>query len=681
MIKRSNLNTLIGVYIFLFACIVQLYGNDSAVKRNIDEMTLKELLNIEVTVAGRKSQKRSEVPAIVSVITEEELADMGVQTLYEALSYIPGIDIKETYFGYTSVSFRGQKQTHYNNKSLLLINNHPVFDTTVGSYYLEQIPLNMIHRIEIIRGPGSTLYGTNAYAGVIKIITKMGSDQNGKGEIEIQGGSFSTIQTGIVYGQQYHNFQFSAAANLADSKGFDYNIATDEEARSGTIQYENDVSNGLLSMAYKSFQLNLGFFKQKKDKFGLIPTLTSTGERRVNGFIADLSYHFKLGKKMAMELSVFYDHMSKQETIEWYPPLEALKLLGIGEKEEQRYSGSKLSFQVQSSYEFNDITSLSSGITYEYQQVDPYVWYAYGTDTISPFGSSSYLDSNSVYNVSGYIQLDTRLFKKIGVVAGIRYNHNQDYGSQIAPRGGLVYAFSNKLSLKILYGKAFRNPSFFEKYVDAKNILYGNISLEPEAIDTLDIGLDILLNESNSMRLNFFHTTSNNLITRSLIVPVGEKGNTRPTPQYTNSEGETFNGFEIEFKGSVLKNIYYFANTSFVVGEEKTDQTDVAFIPRWLGAIGVTWKANKKLTMASYLQYTGKRKGFLANGDLSITPAYLIWNLNIKTKLSKYLSLQLIGKNLGNKNYYYPEYIRRNISQIPGGPPRSFYLKFLLSFN
>ncbi len=131
----------------------------------------------------------------------------------------------------------------------------------------------------------------------------------------------------------------------------------------------------------------------------------------------------------------------------------------------------------------------------------------------------------------------------------------------------------------------------------------------------------------------------------------------------------------------MVKNVRYFANTSFVVGEKKATAGDVEFIPRWLAAMGVTWKANKWVSLSNYLQYTGTRKGFLANGDESETPAYLLWNLNVKTKINKNLSVQLIGKNLGNKNYFYPEYIRKNIAQTPGGAARAFYVKLLYGFK
>jgi len=146
--KIKKISGLILLFIFSFFLYAQEKEEE---KIDTSEISLEELLNTEVTVAGRRAQKISEAPAIISVLTSEDLKLMGATNLYEALSYIPGVNLTETSYGFTSVSFRGNLQTHYNNKSLLLINNHPMYDTAVGSFYLEAIPINSIERIEIIR--------------------------------------------------------------------------------------------------------------------------------------------------------------------------------------------------------------------------------------------------------------------------------------------------------------------------------------------------------------------------------------------------------------------------------------------------------------------------------------------------------------------------------------------------
>jgi len=378
----------------------------------------------------KKAEQIGHTPAIVSVITAEDIRKMGTTSLYEVLSYVPGIDVTETYFGHTSVSVRGNLQTHYNNKTLLLINNHPLYESVNGSFYLEQIPLNLIKRIEIIRDPGSTLYGTNAYAGVIKIITWEGADLKG-GTANAQYGIFSSLDGGLVLGGKSGDFQFSAGTTVTDSKGYDYRVKTDEDGRSQTIKYKNDFANVMGSVSYRGLSLNFGYFHNTKDKFGLVPTLVSSGEKVQRGFFLDASWQCQVAAKMSMKLLTYYDSLDMNADIGWYPPSYALQQAGIGEHEKAESSGAKMGVDLRASYAPASGFNLVGGLAYEYQKTDPYTFLNFDTGAISSFQSSPWLENHSTYDFSGYFQLDARLSEKWGLVGGLRYNYNQDYGLRV----------------------------------------------------------------------------------------------------------------------------------------------------------------------------------------------------------------------------------------------------------
>lgn len=677
--KNKKFNILLILFILFPSLIIVASTADKKVSGDISEISLEDLLNTDITVAGKKAQKINEAPAIVSVITDEDIYHMGASSLYEVLSTIPGINVTETYFGYTAVNIRGSLQTHYNNKSLLLLNNHPIFDSILGSYYLEQIPLTMIKRIEIIRGPGSTLYGTNAFTGVIKIITKEGKDLDG-GEVRLTAGSFKTINSSFVYGKAFKDFQLSIAGNFMDSKGWPYKVSIDEDHRSGQIDYEDDYYNGMISIGYKNLKANLSYFHVNKDKFGTIPTLVSTGYRKIDGFSGDLSYDFTPGEKTSFSIYAYYDSIKGYEETGWVPPQQILKDMGIGEEEDMKSKNSKAGVEFQGTYKFSDKTHLVGGLLYESLHTNPMIQYIKGTDIPSPFGSSPFFDSHNSYAYSGYLQLDSVLGDIVGVVAGIRYTYDKDFGSKIVPRGGLVFYTSDKIHFKMLYGQAFRSPNFFEKYTEGANILYGNPDLNPEQINTLDFGMDYMINSQNNLRINYFFTTTDNLITRSGIVKAGERGNTKDTPQYQNSDGQRINGLEIEFKGALLKKFRYFANASYIEGVDKKNEFDIGFIPTFISNLGFSIKFYSKGTFSTNLQYTGKRSGKLFNKtDYTVDP-YFLWNATVSYDPTKSLTLRLIGKNLTNSNYFVPEYIRGNIPEIPGGPGRAFYIQALYDF-
>ena len=652
---------------------------DVKAEAKLDQMSLDELLNICVIVAGNRPQKISEAPAIVSVITAQEIREMGFSNLYEILSFVPGINITETYYGSTMINCRGQLQTHYNNKSLLLLNNHPLFDSTYGNYFLEQIPIDIIKRIEIIRGPGSVLYGTNAYSGVIKIITKSPHEMNG-GKVSFATGSFNTISPTFTFGKDYKDFSLAASISLVDSKGWPFKLDRDEEGRSGSLNYENDYLNGMISLKYKKLTSNFCFFNSSRDKMGIIGTFASTGKRDFTGFSGDISLPVISGKKLSLNVYGNFDSIKRKELFDWYPPFEGLKELGIGEKEEMKSNGSKTGVEIQGLYNLGEKVRFTGGISYEYLYTAPQIFYKYGTDIISPFGSSTYLESHTSYDIAGYLQVEADITKQIGAIVGMRYTRNKIYGSKFVPRMGIILKTNDKLALKILYGEAFRNPYFFEKYVDTKNVLYGDENLLPEHIKTLDIGIDFLFSPKNSLRVNVFFTSTKDEITRDIILELGSNGQNINIARYVNGKGNNYQGIEGEIKGSFVKNLEYQANVSWVTGIKHDLDNTIEFIPEFSMNYGFNWEIDRNLSLNNILQYIGPREGILTDNTKFKTAGYTLINSILSYRPSDSVILQLEGKNLLNTHYFHPEYIRSVIPQIPGGPGRTIYFKIIYYF-
>lgn len=678
--KRSVVLTWTLIIIFVFIEYSYPQVKNGKAEARLDQMSLDELLNILVIVAGNRPQKISEAPAIVSVITAQEIRDMGFSNLYEILSFVPGINITETYYNSSVINIRGQLQTHYNNKSLLLLNNHPLFDSTYGSYYMEQIPIDMIKRIEIIRGPGSVLYGTNAYSGVIRIITKSPHELDG-GKISFTTGSFNTISPTFTFGKDYKDFSLAASISLMDSKGWPFKLDKDEEGRSGSIDYQSDYVNGMISLKYKKLVTNFNFFNTRRDKLGIISAFASTGKREYTGFSGDFSFPVISGKKLTLNIYGNFDSIKKKELFDWYPPFQEYKELGLGEKEEMRSNGSKTGFEIQGSYNLTNKIRFTGGVSYEYLYTAPQIFYKYGTDIISPFGSSSYLDSHTSYDIAGYFQVEADITDQIGTIAGLRYTRNKIYGSKVVPRMGVILKTHDKLAFKILYGEAFRNPYFFEKYVDTENVLYGDENLLPEHIKTIDIGIDFLFSHKNSLRVNVFFTSTKDEITRDIVSTLEiSNGKTFNIARYVNGKGNNYQGIEAEIKGSFVKNLEYQANTSWVTGTKQNSDRSIDFIPEFSMNYGVYWNFHPNASLTGMLQYIGPREGLLADNTKFKTAGYTLINTVLSYKPSESVILQLEGKNLLNTHFFFPEYIRSVIPQIPGGPGRTVYFKIIYYF-
>ncbi len=634
------------------------------------EDELLALLNSEVTVAGKKSQKISDAPAILSVLTADDLERMGVTNLYDALSLIPGIHLTETSYGFTAVAFRGNLPTHYNNKALLVINNHPAYDTAVGSFYLEQIPIAMVQRIEVLRGPGSTLYGTNAFTGVIKVVTK-GAAEVGSGSASVRGGSFGNQGLAVTAGWSGSRVKVAAGASYMGSGGYPYKVVKDENGRSGVIDYRNNVNNAYVTVDASGYVTNLSFWQQRKDKFGLIPTLVSGGRRFQEGMALDLSKSWTLTEVWALSFTGYMDQLEKREDIAWYPPAWAQQQAGVGGPERQSNKNSKFGGDLQFTWTANAEWRLIGGVFVEKQHTDPYPFKSAITGQFTAFKTSAYLDAHDAQDSGGYLQVDGRPLEKLGVMAGVRLNRNDVYGSKSTPSAGLVFNATSRLTFKLLYGEAFRSPNFFEKYVATMNVLYGDEKLQPEKVKSLEFGMDWFITPTNSLRINGFRTDSADLIARAGLVPIGQLGNTRPTPQYANAAGQKFEGLEVENRGSLATSLFYFVNASLLKGTEKKDGSDVQYIPKVLANIGLTGHFGPSFKVSAYVQHVGAKEGTLATGVRNEVASYRLLHLNAEYWPTPALKLGLAVRNAADATWVYPEYIRRIAATTPGGPDRS----------
>jgi len=644
-----------------------------------EEFTFGEIM---VVTATKQEQKITEAPAIISVITQEQIDQMPVENLYEILTYIPGVSTIETYYGYTSVTFRGVLQTHYNNKSLLLLNGHPLYETVVGSYYLEEIPKDAIKRVEVIRGPGSVLYGTNAFAGVINVITKDSNDLNGF-SVSAEAGSFQTALGSFSFGKKSNDIDFFISGSYKNSNGYPYQVEADEENRSGEPvypddrdAYENDYMNVFTALKYKGLKLQGFVFRSEKDKFGLIPTLAGTGERRIDGYGFDVKFEKVINDKFSFSAFGWYDYFSKLERLEKYPPLywiPGTNTILPGNREFQEYSGSKMGSELQLNYNPLQNLSLLGGAVYENTQSDPYLFYLQDTGELDS-SAIAYLTEYDSYDISSYFQANWKLTSVIGLIGGVRHNKNKEYGAVVTPRAGMILNFNNRMFVKALYGQAFRSPNFFEKYVQTKNVLNGNAGLLPEEVQTIELGAEYLLRKTR-FSVNYFYLTTDNIINRSAIADSGTFGHTQATPMYGNSDGQEIQGLEMEISGYPAPNIYFFLNLTYKTGIEKSTEEDIDFIANYIGNAGINLKLHPKVDFAAYLQSISKREGVLTNDSTAVIDPYTIANLQVNYKLSSSVTLSLIAKNVFNTEYFYPEYIRKNISSVPGGPGQAFYIK------
>ncbi len=663
------------------------YSQDAEVE--VEIMTVEEMMNMLVVTASKEEQKISDAPAIIDVITKQQIQDFNANNLYELLSYLPGIETMETYFGRTVLNFRGIQNTHYTNKILLMVNGIPFFEPVYGTFYLENIPISSVSKIEVIRGPGSSLYGTNAYAGVINIITEANKDKN---EVELAAtyGSFSTKEF-----EASANFKIKdkgsvfLAGSFANSDGYDFNVTADETGTAKTFKYLNEPISIYGNLTYDKFFLEAGYFKTEKTLYGLTPNLNYSGLSNPRNFFAHSKYNFDLSENVSSSILVRFATFEDPETSIGFFPFRGFP--GHDESEVfLEYAGSVFSTELQLNSKLSDEVTNVTGVAFETLKTDPYLWKWETDGALNPF--TAYQDEHSSNNIAGYSQFNYKASEKVNFVGGVRLVKDKDVDDLFfSPRAGLIYKASKNYSLKALYGKAFRSPTFFEKYVSTTNVLFGSTSLEPEIIQTLDFGLEMAIEDVMNARVNGFYQTTSDGIVRQPTSNPDEHGSR--AAEYVNSSEIKVYGIELSANGGFAKTGYFGFNFSWKKGDIIVEDGDDVEL---LGNAPITangWLTYKwgKFSLTPHLQFVGEREGTStrdidpdpdvtrAFGDYTVD-SYLLANLTFAYKIQNF-TIKLTGRNLFDSDYAYPEYIRGRSEEVPGGPERSFFVTLKYSIT
>ena len=197
-------------------------------------LSLEELIEVEITVATRSPKSVRKAPAIASVITQDHIRNMGARNLNDVLTMEPGIGVSINEFGVFMYEVRGIR-TQLSEKILVMIDGHSLNKSFTGSAFqsiIDEFPVENIKQVEIIRGPGSALFGANAFVAVINIITRDAADIDGL-ELKASGGSFDTRKINLIGGRIFENdFQASGSLDYFKTNGEKFLI--EEDALTGT---------------------------------------------------------------------------------------------------------------------------------------------------------------------------------------------------------------------------------------------------------------------------------------------------------------------------------------------------------------------------------------------------------------------------------------------------------------
>ena len=435
---------------------------------DLTELPLEALMDIEVPKvfgASKLEQKETEAPASVTVVTADEIKKYGHRTLADVLQSVQGFNVSYDR-NYAFLGTRGLSLGDFNDRMLLLVDGHRVNNNfndgaAIGTDFI--LDVDLIDRVEVIRGPGSVLYGNNAFFGVINVVTRRGRQLNGF-EVSGEYGEFDTYKTRVSYGKLFTNgVEVLLSGTYYDSGGQDrlfYREFNTPAQNNGVAQnMDGDASGSFFaSLGYTDFTLEGGFNRREKvNPTAQFPSTTFNDSRfRTSDerSYSALKFAHSFPEVVDVTAQVYYDRYTHEigypqsvlagDTVVWS---------GFStEKDVGEWWGAEL----QLNKRLWDRHVITLGVEYR----DDFRQESQTVVQDMPDQDSRTNTSRQSYGV--YLQGDFAVLTNLHLIAGMRYDQYGDFDPAINPRVALIYNPWEKSTFKAIYGTAFRAPSFYE---------------------------------------------------------------------------------------------------------------------------------------------------------------------------------------------------------------------------
>jgi len=705
-IKFLHLSLIVSLLISSLSSFSQEIDTTSA--NNLFDLSLEDLMNIEIVSAVRQNQNIADAPSVVSVITEHQIKDRGYLTVGEALKSVAGFDVITDHFQ-PNIGTRGINGglRSWSRLVKVMIDGQNVSFRSSSDNFLDAslIPIEAIERIEIVRGPNSALFGKNAFLGVINIITKSGSniEKSSISHFLADINKNSSFGLSTVWGGKKGNvdFMFASSYNQIDKSGLSpKNVPGSSIYNSNNISQKNDSYplGVFMKLTYDNEDIGRFVFDATQQvinshaEFLDWGTLTHNNTINLLKSYERLTYSKEILKVLESNISISHSfgQQLKQEVFDTdSDPSEWIER-DIG------YSSYDLSGNL--SYFFDDINNLTFGIDYTTDQYDHQKYYTVndaGVKTLNPGGTEGIKTFNDlgiylqmIFNPASFFDID--FVKKLTFTAGYRFDYHNIYEDVLTYRLAAVYKIADQLSTKIMYGTSFNAPSatqLYTNYISPGGIV-GNPDLKPEKAKTLEWALIGNVIENVNFNTSIYYTKIDNKI--EYLLPYGQISNITAE----NLSNIYSAGLETELNASIYNNTAYLNYSYQRSILEKTDplleqvKVKTALYPTHMIKFGDIYHIDK---LYSQINVEGKyissriasdQNNFIYNPinyttnrynldpyfilDLTISSSYLEIFKDTKTKIS--LKIQ----NLFDTKFYYPGF---NNYDIPG-LGRIYYFRF-----
>jgi outer membrane receptor protein involved in Fe transport len=653
--KGRRTGTLVAIGVFLVAVEVSAQTSVRCVPPEgsgpgLFDMDLESLLNVKVITASKFSESVSEAPGMISVVSSDELKRFGGTNLQEVLERVPGLSWTTAYFTDRSlVAARGDQTKINGGHLLILINGRPSREILEGglvSDLLQAFPIAALERIEVIKGPGSVLYGSNAFSAVINLITRK-PDRSGWSFQGLPTSSSALASSGQA---SYRCGELSVLGSGQLQRKADWDVSYRNPFPGPVpgapivpavqqIAIPNRGAGGYLGANYRGLSAMSSFTEFQTSGF----VRGTVGESHWKREFADLGYGVHPRKGWDSNLNLTYTRNTFH--IAAFPSISR--------------NSSETVLEWANSLKPTQRDQVTLGTLYSYSQGRELYFGAVDPITISNGSRSA---------GAWYAQMDHRLVKSAKLIGGVQANKIENMDVDVVPRAGVIWNPSKHLDVKALYAGAFRAPSINETHLDHP-VLVGNPDLQPEKVATLDLGV-AYRGSRVQVGVSYFHSKQ----TDSLVI-----FNTgRPRLEYTNIGEATFRGIEFEGKAYLAKDLFLDGSLLHQTNEDDNGRQNITPIANTSVKAGIGYETKRGLLVSLFDRYEGGIPGYASAANPApqgghLLNTHLSYRLPTRTPNGTVVSLVVHGDNIGNRQVWLPDWGEITGDTIPALRGRTMY--------
>jgi outer membrane receptor for ferrienterochelin and colicins len=611
--------------------------------KDLGDASLAELGNIQVYSASKHMQSASDAPSSVTVITTDDIQKFGYRTLADILESVRGFYVTSDR-DYSFVGVRGfGRLGDSNNRVLVLIDGHRINDNVFGEPYLGSeflLDVDLIDRVEIIRGPSSSLYGADAFFAVINVITGRQSKLKGV-ELSFAPASYGTFDGRASYGGQFRGVELLLSGTFYNSQGQTlFYPQFDSPATNNGITRNTDYESFqhiVATVSFHGFTLQ-GLFSAR-DKgvptayFGALFNDPRTRNLDYHQYL-DLSYQHSIGEGWELTARTSYDQARLQAPVAYSTGLPD----GSTTVDTYSFRGNWWDSEAK----LNRTVLTRHNITLGMEVTDNL---RQDQGDYTPIGNVFVADPASSVIWALYAQDEVSIFHNLTLSAGLRYDHYSAFGGTTNPRLALIYHPFRPTTVKLLYGSAFRAPEPFETRPDYGPFFENSLQLQPETIHSVEAVAEQAVGHRFTLSASVFQNRIGHLI--SLETDAGDG-----LSVYRNSAQADAIGVEAEVDGRFPGGLQTAASYSFTEAEDAATHQILSNSPQHLAKLNIdTPLFRRRLFGALDAQYTGPRQTLAGN----TVSGFSTFNVTLLGHtLGKHVDLSASVYNLLNKKYFDP---------------------------